>query len=62
MTIDEGIDDFLTMKTKGRLDKIEAIQIFNRTSRGQLLDDNRSNDGNNSTNKNDEGATCRQGQ
>jgi hypothetical protein len=69
MTIDEGKDDVFfrwrpkAVLTKTKRQSIEAIQTFDRTSRGQLvLDDNRSNDGNNSTNKNDEGATCRRGQ
>jgi hypothetical protein len=41
----------LTTKTKGR--SIEPTQAFDQTSRGQLLNDDRSKDGNKSTNKND---------
>jgi hypothetical protein len=50
----------LTTKTKGRSN--EPTQGFDRTSRGQLLDDDRSKDGNKSTNKNDESAMCRRWQ
>jgi hypothetical protein len=50
----------LTTKTKGR--SIKPTQAFDRTSRGQLLNADRSKDGNKSTNKNDKGATCRRWQ
>ena len=49
-------------RQKQKDDRTKPTQAFDQTSRGQLLDDDRSKDGNKSTNKNDEGATCRRWQ